>query len=407
MNFVLNSKARILAGCLILLLSVEGVQALDLDGFVGVEGIVFPNESPNEAQQDHGLSVSLQPEVRNQWQSERSQSDYSFTFIPFVRWDSEDDERSHGDIRELNLLVAKGDWEFQAGLGKVFWGVTESRHLVDIINQTDAVESSDGEQKLGQPMLRMTRVLGNGALDFFILPGFRERTFSGEAGRFGPPLQVDTDNPLYESSDEDDHIDFALRWSQSVGAVDFGLSWFEGTGRDPTLVPMMPAGSPAPVLTPFYPQIEQAGLDLQYTGEAILWKLEAIHRSSTEESYNAATGGFEYTFFSLREGALDLGVLAELHHDSRGEASPDPFQNDLFFGGRLTLNDVNSSTLLAGAIVDLDHQGKSFRIEASRRIGDRIKVNLELQNFWNISEADPLFGVRDSDYLKFEWRYYF
>ncbi|MDD7885073.1 hypothetical protein [Flavivirga sp. 57AJ16] len=34
--------------------------------------------------------------------------------------------------------------------------MTESNHLVDIINQTDAVETFDGEEKLGQPMVQLS-----------------------------------------------------------------------------------------------------------------------------------------------------------------------------------------------------------------------------------------------------------
>jgi hypothetical protein len=72
----------------------------------------------------------------------------------FGRGDSDDSERSHSDLREAKYRFVDGDFEAVIGLDKVFWGVTEFVHLVDIINQTDASESVDGEQKLGQPMLR-------------------------------------------------------------------------------------------------------------------------------------------------------------------------------------------------------------------------------------------------------------
>ena len=73
---------------------------------------------------------------------------HNLTFTPFFRLDSSDGERTHLDIREL-LWQSYGDtWEVRAGLGKVFWGVTESQYLVDVINQTDLVESPDGEDRL-------------------------------------------------------------------------------------------------------------------------------------------------------------------------------------------------------------------------------------------------------------------
>ena len=45
------------------------------------------------------------------------------------------------------------------GLRKVYWGVTESQHLVDVINQTEGVENLDGEDKLGQPMLNLALIV--------------------------------------------------------------------------------------------------------------------------------------------------------------------------------------------------------------------------------------------------------
>ena len=53
------------------------------------------------------------------------------------------DERS---LREAHWLHDKGAWDLLIGVGKVFWGVTESRHLVDIVNQTDLVENPDQEE---------------------------------------------------------------------------------------------------------------------------------------------------------------------------------------------------------------------------------------------------------------------
>ena len=50
------------------------------------------------------------------------------------------------------------------GVRRVFWGVAESNHLVDVINQTDAIENPDQEDKLGQPMLNLAYV------EYFCLP---------------------------------------------------------------------------------------------------------------------------------------------------------------------------------------------------------------------------------------------
>jgi len=381
------------------LLATSQTYANDISGNIALEGRYFSQDALHTEQENGGFSLSLQPEFRHRWDNDHK----AFAFIPFYRWDDKDKERTHGDIRQLDLTVASGDWEFQAGISKVFWGVTESQHLVDIINQNDSVENLDGEDKLGQPMLRTSYIMDNGSLSLYVLPYFRERTFAGINGRLRTPRVVDTDQVTYESDDKEEHIDYALRWNQTFDAIDVGLSWFDGTSREATLQ-MNNTGT---ALNPHYAQIQQIGLDLQYTGDAWLWKLEAIRRESSTTGYNAAAGGFEYTLSGIADSAADLGLLAEYHVDSRDEAATLPLQNDIFLGARLALNDIQSSALLAGALIDIDNQSKSLRIEASRRIGDTIKINLEAQVFTDIDRNDPLNALRHDDHLLVELQRFF
>ncbi len=378
------------------------VTAGELSGNISLEGRLFTSDPAFQKQaKSGGVSLSLLPEYKHKWDSDHQQ----FTFTPFYRWDENDKERSHGDIRQLDYLVSKDDWEIQVGISKKFWGVTESQHLVDIINQTDGVEGIDGEDKLGQPMLRFSRLTDNGSVDFFVLPYFRERTFAGEEGRFRFPLVVDTDAATYESSSEEKHIDYALRLSQSVDELDIGVHFFDGTSRDPELRPGLKNGTP--VLIPHYPLITQIGLDLQRTDESIIWKLETIHRVAKSGNYTAAVGGFEYTLPAITESGAELGLLAEYHKDSRGEVSTAPFQNDLFFGARLAMNDEASSELLAGAFIDLDNSTKSLRLEGSRRIGKGLKLNIEGQVFTDVDLNDPLNTFAKDDFIQLELQKFF
>lgn len=111
---------------------------------------------------------------------------------------------------------------------KVFWRVTESRHLVDIVNHSDNLEDIDLEDKLGQPMPLIGTERDWGDIEFFILPYFREREFAGSDGRLRTGLLV-TGDPLYESGAEENNVDLALRYSGFVGGWDMGASSFYGT----------------------------------------------------------------------------------------------------------------------------------------------------------------------------------
>jgi hypothetical protein len=79
----------------------------------------------------------------------------------------------------------------------------------------------------------------------------------------------------------------------------------------------------------------------------------------------------------------------------------------LFAGFRFAFNDVQSTEILAGFIVDTDQQSKSMRVEASRRLGDSWKMTGELQVFSAIAENDPLITFENDDYLLLELARYF
>ena len=372
-------------------------------GYVSGEYRYFPDAPGDPRQHGNNLSFSAQPEYYHEWDNGRQ----SLTVVPFARWDQGDSKRSHADIRELNWFKASDNWELRAGIGKVFWGVTESQHLVDIINQTDFVENLDGEDKLGQPMIQLALIRDWGTVDLFVLPGFRERTFAGADGRPRFQPRIDTGLTRYESSQEQRHIDYAARWSHYLGDWDFGLGYFHGTSRDPTFLPTLNADGEV-VIAPLYEIIDQFSLDLQATLGDWLWKLEAIHRSGQgRRNYAAATGGFEYTFIGIFDSSYDLGLIGEFLWDERGDEAPTLFNNDTMLGARFTLNDADSSELLLGVIVDNTDQSRMLNIEGSRRIGQRWKLSIEARAFANTPPDSLLYGMRKDDYLQFELARYF
>ncbi|MEW8018833.1 MAG: hypothetical protein AB2786_16640 [Candidatus Thiodiazotropha endolucinida] len=389
-------RVRLAAPLLRLMLLMPGLlSAGEWSGFIELQGRHFPQQAMDRDQSDQLLSIVIQPEYYQRWDNDRQ----SLLFIPFLRWDSEDDERTHGDIRELIWTYAGDGWETKAGIGKVFWGVTEALHLVDIINQTDLIENPDGEQKLGQPMFKLSLEKDWGIIDLYALPGFRERTYPGEAGRLRTHPRVDTDLAEYQSDREERHIDLALRWSHFIGDWDIGIAHFDGTSRDPLLTPGL-NNSGEIILIPFYEQIRQTSLDLQATKGDWLWKLEAIHRTSDSDSYNAATGGFEYTLVGIADSDMDLGFLGEYLYDDRRDDATTAFENDLFIGLRLTANDVDGSELLAGVIKDLDDDGWMFNLETSRRIGNHWKTSAQIRLWSDIPIDDPLFTFHRDDYFE-------
>ena len=376
--------------------------AWDWAGNMAVEGRTFFQSPLDPRQYDNDASISLEPELAREWHDGRD----IFVFRPFGRLDARDEERSHWDIRELHWTHVGDGWETLVGVSRVFWGVTEAWHLVDVINQTDLVEDPDAEDKLGQPMVKLSLEQDWGTLDLFLLPGFRERTFPGADGRIRTHPRVDTDLTSYQSGREWKRVDLAARWSRYIGEWDIGLSLFHGTGRDPLLLPAV-NGKGEQVLAPYYELIDQASLDLQATLGQWLWKLEALYRHSDNDSFYAWTGGFEYTIVGVADSAADLGLLAEVLYDQRGDQSATPFNHDAFLALRWTANDEQSSELLAGFIVDWKYGSTLLNLEGSRRFGQRWKASLVLRAWLNTDERGLLYPFRNDDYLQLELARYF
>jgi len=368
-------------------------------GSLTAELRAFVDDPLYPEQHDSTMSLAVQPEFHLSWNDRKS----SLTFVPFVRMGDEDEERNHVDVRELMWINAMDDWELRLGVGKVFWGVTESIHLVDVINQVDLVESPDGEEKLGQPMLNLSRFTDWGTWDLFVLPLFRERTFAGVNGRLRGPLVVDTGlDALYESDDEEKNIDWAVRWSHYIGDWDIGLSHFSGTSRVPEFVAIS-----ATTLLPRYNLIDQTGLTLQALLGDWAWKLEATSTEEKDQRYTQAVAGFEYTHVGVFDSSMDLGILLEYLYDERAEMAPGPFEDDVMVGLRWVFNDMQSSEILMGAISDLDGGAISSSVEASRRLGQSLKLALEYRGTSSIEASDPAYMIRKDDYFQLELGYFF
>ncbi len=387
-------------GCLVSIsLFFTSAGAVEVNSQLDTELQLFSQHGPSGTHRAIG-SLGLQAEITHAV----DEQDLYFTFIPFYRWDQHDDERSHADIRELKLVKVFDQWELEAGISKVFWGVAEANHLVDIINQTDHLEGLDGEEKLGQPLIRLSRIFDQSTVSLFVLPGFRERAYLGAQSRFALPFPIDTDNPQFESVVEDQHIDYALRYSGYAGQMDYGVSWFSGTAREAQLVPQSVTPN---TLQPYYAQIDRLGLDLQYTQDAWLWKLEAIREEGSKNHHSAYVAGLEYTLYGMSDGSYDLGLITEYNQDSRDDARSVFLQNDLFVGTRFGFNDVESTTILAGGIIDLDDDSTSLRLEASRRVFDQAKLSLEAQAFSHVAETNLSYPFRDNDFLKLTLSWFF
>jgi hypothetical protein len=358
----------------------------------------FYNGAAFAGQESQFPSVAFTPEYSADW----NKGSESLNFTGFFRIDR-DDKRTHWDVRELYYQKAKGEWELNVGLKKIYWGVTESNHLVDIINQTDQVESFDGEQKLGQPMVQLVWTTKVGSFDLLYLPYHRKRTFAGEAGRLRFPTVIDKDDLGYESGAKEWRQDVAARWKHYIGALDIGVSHFYGNGREP-LFTFDALGN----LNAFYPVINQTGIDVQITHNAFLWKVESIYRNAKAQDFVALVAGLEFTFSNIDGNGLDIGLIGEYLYDERDELALSGLQNDIFLGSRIAFNDMQDTSILFGGITDLESSSTIYSIEASRRFGSSVTAELEARIFSDIDANEfILSNFQEDSFLRFSLAKYF
>jgi hypothetical protein len=364
-----------------------------LSGSVSGELRYFTQKPAFPSQQSRRLypSLSFEPRLAYDW----NEGNDSIIVTPFLRLDNNNIGRSHADLREAYWLHRGDGWSLTTGINKVYWGVAETNQLVDIINQDDALEEIYGDEKLGQPMINLSLFRNFGTIDLFVMPLFREFEFLSNRARLSLPVPIN--DVEFSSSRGRNNIDYALRWSQSFGNWDLALSHFKGTSREPRLV-----RNPTSI-TPFYDEIDQSGLELQYTSGNWLWKLETISRTGQGPQFWAAVGGFEWTMTGVLGSGADLGLLMEYNYDKRDPllAPISIYDDDLFLGARLALNDIDNSSLLVGALLDQNTDATALTLEASRRLGEDWVLGLEAGFFANATPPDPIAFVNNDDYLSF------
>jgi hypothetical protein len=367
----------------------------EIFGRLGVEGQTFFSKPEQTSQFGHlngsflvepGYSVALG-------------DDTTFRSSFFFRFDRGDGARTHADVRELYIETFVHEWVLAAGVSKVFWGVVESRHLVDIINQTDSVEGLNGEDKLGQAMVRVGWDDETfGSVELFLLPLFRARTFAGPGGRLRSPLVISDDDLELESSLGRGHVDLAARWARSFGDLEGALSYFYGHAREPELTPAV--NESGPYLKQRYSLIHQAGIEAQWTEGAWLFKLESILRAGQGAAFFAVSGGWEYTWSQMLGSNLDLGFIVEGHYDGRDNATFNIHDHDAFAGLRIAFNDEQSTEVLAGTLVDPVSGATFTSVEAARRLGDQFRISAEAGFITSSDDSDPLHALRNQDFVE-------
>lgn len=357
-------------------------------GYVGAEGRLFNNPPAEPEQIRAGFAVVAQPELS--YASENRRHTFQATFFGRA---SVEPAYASGDFRELYWQYRHDRWSVLAGMNRVFWGATESRHAIDVVNQSDMRENYIGDVKFGQLMVAASLQPEWGQLELYALPWFRPRAFPVDADR--PRIGL----PVEEAEVVDaPPLDVAARVSISRGDGDVHAYYFRGVNREPNLVPVFDRMGAPIALTPVHRKIDQIGVDLQYPYGSWLFKGEMLHRRTPDTQYQAAVGGFEYGITRLFGSASDLTLLTEYQFDNRPDSEwPAPATRGIYAGIRLAINDTGSTEVKAGAVHDVSDHSWLIKADLTRRLTDRWGLAFAYSGFANVERSRALSNFyRDS-----------
>ena len=103
----------------------------------------------------------------------------------------------------------------------------------------------------------------------------------------------------------------------------------------------------------------------------------------------------------------DLNLFLEYSNDDRGSSSTDIFQNDLFLGSRISLNDVDGTEITQTLSLDMDGNGNTGSIEISSRLRETLRITADYSFYWSLKNADTLYSFRKDNYIGIRLTNYF
>ena len=338
-------------------------------------------------------------------------NDINLIIEPRIRYDLYDKNRNKLDISQGYFIYFKDKYEYKVGVAKIFWGITESKNLVDIINTNDLVDI-DPKAKLGQPLMTYSIATSFlGVFDFYYLPLFIRSSETGRRGRIRLSLPKQKSSSYYEGGAGKRQPSWAVKWENSYGRNDLSFQVFRGISRDSSTITEIEDNN----LNYFsgYERITQLGTYFQKTQGPLIYKFEGIKRYGQRnaklirDNYFSSILGLEYVVTRIFNKVWDLNFFLEYSNDDRNNDSTDYLQNDLFLGLKLFINDTSGTEFIASTTTDLDGGGNTGKLEVSSRLTDNIRLSTEYNYYWSTNSKDILYSFRRDNYLGFNIKKYF
>ncbi|PCI36743.1 MAG: hypothetical protein COB53_08560 [Elusimicrobia bacterium] len=376
----------------LLLAAPEASASVRVRGELGMESRLFQGDA-HATTEDFNLGPVFRAELKTK------KGFYRGLGRVFSRFDLFDPGRTIVLVEELWVGWREAGWKVRAGTQLFNWTATEAFHPADILNSRNFDSDIENAEKIGEPALRVSRAIGDGAIEAYFLPVRFAPQLPGGASRLslsgtevGDALWVARDGSLSRGSLE---IQGAVRIAQTIGSADLAAHVVHHRDRSQPVAAIDPRnGRP----TPIYLEVSQFGGTYQQALGPWLAKVELAWRDfqnpnrptrlgiiSQEDHGQAAIGlevgwngasGSESTL--ILEGQRVFGVNRETR------AGLHLFQNDILLGVRHAFNDAQSKEIFASILVDIERNSEFLW---SARYSQRITDSWSIKTGFRIVQA--------------------
>lgn len=306
--------------------------------------------------------------------------------------DAKKNRRSFARIDEAYLAYEDdaGENRIMAGRSLRFWGALEVRNIVDSFNLRDLRSDVFVEEKVGAFNAALTHYTETGEIAlivksyeenramaaypyvYYVFPSFvsYDRRLRSKMSRWRPTLFLKVSGTL----ESDTPLDYALILQNGYDTQ----RYFTSDGPFD--------GSPVTLRENAYLANKLMTYDTLVVGST-LFKFEGavadVRDDPNISDYLHLAVGAEHTIEQVVFGG-DLGLIGEYYwyRTFEGDKYDDlelfeVFQNDLFLGVRISMNDAQDTSFVGGLVFDTQYGEQNWYGEFERRIGERYRLSLD------------------------------
>ena len=370
-------------------------------GHISIDQRFFDNDGV-ENTNDRGFAVSTNLRSNMSWMG------VDFSGNVLGRVDDQDPTRNIFILQEAMLRYKLGTWEVFGGFEKFNLGANEVFKPADNLNARNFDSDVENTEKFGELTYGIKKSFSWWDVSLFALPGEEKHYIPGASSRLGVGIDVQEIEYIQNINGEEYNNEFGFIANFFTDLGDFSVFYLNhldkklpifGWRSYYTDITLQDCGNiVCPVdsnkITPYYYETKEYGASASIVVSDFILKADVVSRNyntsvdiltingfERPENHTDAAIGLEYTQYL--DSGLELRYLAE--YAQVFGVSKDVglkrfiFQDDLYLGVHITMNDPMDTKFNIGGVIDLSGKSEGlYFVSFDRRLDPnwRIKTGL-------------------------------